>query len=347
MTTRGVVSTGGGPGLPTDTSTTSRDPPPLSPRRYGSTWSAPEGRSTLGCVRNASRPPADRRFTSHATSHTVVLVGTTSGRTALDHQRVFGLRFVDAVDPSAVVAAVLSDAPRPRGLGEVPALVTPNVDHLVRLGRGIDPLAAAVIDGARYVLPDGQPVVWASRLLGRPLRSRLAGSDVVAQLWPELVAASRPVLVVAADDDVGDALRAQHPGAKVLVAPWLDRNDPHAVGRLAEHCLPAARDVEVVFVTLGFPRSEQLVGELWRRWPQDVPMPLCCAVGASFEMLLGRRRRGPRWARRLGLEWLVRCAQEPRRLGARYAHDARWFPPLVWREVRSARRTNVLRPAPA
>ena len=154
-----------------------------------------------------------------------------------------------------------------------------------------------------------------------------------------------PVTVIASDDGTADALRAQHSGAVTLVAPWIDRRDPDAFGRFADECVAAAAGSELVFVTIGFPQSERLIGEMVRRWPADVPVPLCCAVGSSFAVLLGQRRRVPRWAARSGLEWAVRLVDEPRRLAGRYARDAVLFPPLVWRERRSARLAGARRPA--
>ncbi len=274
------------------------------------------------------------------------MMSTSRPGSVLSRRRVFGLAFVDAADPADVAEALLAERPEPRHAGHLPVMVTPNVDHLVRLARRVDTDAAAVVDGARFVLPDGQPVVWASRLLGRPLRSRLAGSEVVAALWPRLVARQVPVAVVASDDGIAVALRGQHPGARVLVAPWLDRDDAEAFGRFADRCVEVALGTEFLFVAIGFPRSERLIGELLRRWPAGAPVPLCCAVGSSFSLLLGHRRRTPRWVSRLGLEWFVRLVEEPRRLVGRYASDAIGFPPLVWREYRSARLAGTRRPVP-
>lgn len=270
---------------------------------------------------------------------------STPAGSALSRRRVFGLAFVDASGPAEVAEALLAERPHVRAPGMLPVLVTPNVDHLVRLDRRVDPDAAAVVDSARFVLPDGQPVVWASRLLGRPLRARLAGSEVVAELWPRLIAAGVPVAVIASDEALAAALRAQHPAVVAIVAPWIDRRDPEAFGRFADECVTAATGSELVFVTIGFPQSERLIGELVRRWPADVPVPLCCAVGSSFAVLLGQRRRVPRWAARAGLEWAVRLVDEPRRLAGRYARDAVLFPTLVWRERRSARLAGTRRPA--
>ena len=60
-------------------------------------------------------------------------------------------------------------------------------------------------------------------------------------------------------------------------------------------------------------------------------------IGGSVDMLVGERRRAPVWVQRAGLEWVFRAAQEPRRLGARYAHDLRVFGPRFAAELRANR----------
>jgi N-acetylglucosaminyldiphosphoundecaprenol N-acetyl-beta-D-mannosaminyltransferase len=303
------------------------------------------GPFVVGHVRIGRVPLAGWHCRERVCGCIVTVMRNSSSGSSLERSRVFGLAFVDASGPAEVAEALLAERPRLRSPGMLPVVVTPNVDHLVSLDRRVDPDAARVVESARYVLPDGQPVVWASRLLGRPLRSRLAGSEVVALLWPRLVEVGAPVTVIASDEGLAAALRADHPGAVVLVAPWIDRTDADAFGRFADACVHAAVGTDVVFVTIGFPQSERLIGELLCRWPTEVPVPLCCAVGSSFAVLFGHRRRVPRWVARLGLEWTVRLMDEPRRLAGRYARDAVRFPPLLWRERRSARLAGTRRPA--
>ncbi len=64
--------------------------------------------------------------------------------------------------------------------GKPSTVVTPNLDHVVRASR--DPEYAAIVRTADLVVADGQPIVWASRLLGRPLKARVAGSDLFPRL---------------------------------------------------------------------------------------------------------------------------------------------------------------------
>ncbi|HQU45083.1 MAG TPA: WecB/TagA/CpsF family glycosyltransferase, partial [Pirellulales bacterium] len=91
-----------------------------------------------------------------------------------------------------------------------------------------------------------------------------------------------------------------------------------------------ASRADVLLIGLGAPKQEFWIHRYHRQL--DVPAALC--VGATIDFLAGERRRAPRWMRRTGLEWLFRVLTEPRRLGRRYARDARQFPRLVWREWR-------------
>lgn len=257
----------------------------------------------------------------------------------LTRVRVLGLDFIDAADVGIVADALLAHRPRRRGDGPAPVLVTPNVDQMVKIDRGFDQVASDLVRSAQYVLADGQPIVWASRLLGRPLATRLPGSSLVEALWPRLVAAKVPVLVVASSEEIAGRVAADHPQAVVQVAPMLRAEQPAAVTAFADACL-AAVDVErvrFVFVGLGFPSRERVIAELLERWPAAAPMPVFGAIGASFEMLYGLRRRAPNWVQRWGLEWLFRFVQEPRRLFRRYFVEDVAFFPLVWRAWRAQR----------
>ena len=252
---------------------------------------------------------------------------------------LFGLRFVSAAMDELVTE--LLSRPATTDTGSVPAVVTPNVDELVRLSREPDEEVRALYATAEYVIPDGQPIVWASRLAGRPMRERLPGSTLFAQLWPRLASEGVPVLVVAPSSDVAERLRSEHPEAAMVVAPRFDENDRTAIADFAAASIEQARRSRprYVFVGLGYPQRHRLILALLARWPADLgPAPLCLGVGASLEMHVGLRPRAPHWMQRMGLEWFYRFLREPRRLFARYfVHDLAFFP-LLLREVWAARR---------
>jgi N-acetylglucosaminyldiphosphoundecaprenol N-acetyl-beta-D-mannosaminyltransferase len=212
-------------------------------------------------------------------------------------------------------------------------VVTPNVDHAVMFRHRADLRQA--YDDASLVVADGMPIVLASRLLGRALPERVAGSDLVPRLFET---AERPMRVF---------LLGAGPGVAEEAAARIHRRWPSvqvvgtcspAVGfetNAAENCrILAAIDAaapDLVIVGLGAPKQE-----LWvHRHRHELRAKVVLCAGATIDFLAGRRRRSPLWMRHAGLEWLHRLASEPRRLAGRYARDACVFPQLLWREWRA------------
>jgi N-acetylglucosaminyldiphosphoundecaprenol N-acetyl-beta-D-mannosaminyltransferase len=202
---------------------------------------------------------------------------------------------------------------------------------------------------ARYILPDGQPIVWASRLLGEPLRARLAGSDLVPPLWRRIVAEGRTPMVIASCDEVADALRAEVPSLATYVPPVFDLSDSSAfsevVGATAD--ILDRADPEFVFVGISYPKQQllafALIDQLRRQGRRP---PVFLLIGGSFDMYVGRTPRAPAWMQRVGAEWFFRFLLEPRRLFRRYFVEDVRFLAIVGRELRAARgERRRLRPA--
>jgi N-acetylglucosaminyldiphosphoundecaprenol N-acetyl-beta-D-mannosaminyltransferase len=96
----------------------------------------------------------------------------------------------------------------------------------------------------------------------------------------------------------------------------------------------AAHDPDILCVALGNPKQERFIAAHRDR----LGIPVMMGIGGSLDMLVGDRKRAPRWAQRVGAEWIFRAAQEPGRLGKRYAKDAVVFAPRVARYVWALRR---------
>lgn len=263
---------------------------------------------------------------------------------AIARRHLFGLDFADATSVDEVAEVLLAVRPVPLDPehDRRPVVVTPNVDQLVKRSRGIDAVASRVAAQAMFVLADGQPIVWASRLLREPLQTRLAGSDLVASIWPQLVLVQRRVLVVASSATVVDLVQREGSGFHAIEAPLLDLERRAEFGEFVSLCLDTAvaADVEYVFVTLGYPKQCNVIDAMVRDWPPERPIPTFLAVGASFDMYFGLVRRAPSWMQRAGLEWLFRFIQEPTRLFRRYFVEDLAFAPMVLREWRLRRRSS-------
>lgn len=257
-------------------------------------------------------------------------------------EQLFGCHFVADATIDEVADALLAEIASPPGGWR--AVVTPNVDHLVRYDR--DPAEADVVRAATTVLPDGMPIVWASRRLGRPLRARLAGSDLFAALWPRLVAAGVATVVVAPSDEVADRLGAEHPQLQAVVPPFFDADDDAQATAVVDSVVDTAdaAGAGVVVVALSVAKTHLLAARLHERWADLPAPPIVMLLGAAPEMYLGMQRRAPEWMQRAGLEWLHRLAGDPRRLAKRYLVDDARFLPMVVRERRRLR-SGSSRPA--
>jgi N-acetylglucosaminyldiphosphoundecaprenol N-acetyl-beta-D-mannosaminyltransferase len=225
-------------------------------------------------------------------------------------------------------------------------VVTPNVNHAV-LHQHHDDFASAY-SAADLVLADGAPLVVLSRLLGRALPERVAGSDLVPKLF-ERGQSERPIRVflLGARSEVSEraarAAEIRWPGVKIVGrnSPPLGFEESSDENRriLAEI---AAASPDVLIVGLGAPKQE-----LWvHRHREEIRAKVALCVGATIDFIAGEKRRAPVWMRRSGLEWVHRMASEPRRLGGRYLRDGLALPGMVFRELRHSltRRPPLQRP---
>ncbi len=244
--------------------------------------------------------------------------------------RLFGLE-IQAATLAGATALLAGRA----DLAPAAVVVTPNVDHLVRLDR--QPDFQRRYAGADFIFADGMPVVWASRLLGRPLPERVTGSDLFVELCREAVQRSWRVTVLGgmpgSEAMLHERFQQAYPGIDVdLICPSM-RFDPHGPEALDAVARIQARAPQVVFVCLGMPKQE-----LWAlQHASALPGGIILCVGAAMEFGLGLQRRAPRWVQRAGLEWLSRLLSDPRRFWRRYLVDDPHFLRLCWREWRRMR----------
>ncbi|HLW61692.1 MAG TPA: WecB/TagA/CpsF family glycosyltransferase [bacterium] len=196
-------------------------------------------------------------------------------------------------------------------------VVTPNVDHVVQYQR--DPAFRAACDGAALRVADGMPVVWGTRLLGRSLRARVAGADLLPALCEMAAERGHTVFLLGGQKGVADQaaarLAARYPGLRVAgtyTPP--DRFEPFGEAGAAALWAVNATKPALLFVALGAPKQEFWVHHHWARLNATVVV----CVGAALDFAAGTQRRAPRWMQRAGLEWLWRLALDPRRLWRRY-----------------------------
>lgn len=279
---------------------------------------------------------------------------TTSADGELRRRRLFGLDFVDAPSLEPVLSSLLERRHPPDG-GRMDTVLTPNVDIMVHLAApGVDQsIEWRMFRRSRYCLPDGQPIVAASRLLGRPLGARLTGSGLFALLWPRLVTDRRSVFMVASSELIVERLENEYAELRSTVAPMFDADDFATIDRLAGAVIASATEhaLEYVILGVGNPKDARIGDAVLRLWPARLGRPpTILALGGSASMYVGITKRAPAWVQRVGMEWFYRFLQEPRRLFHRYFVRDVTFVKLVWRQWRTDRRsgsTAVSRGTPA
>ena len=210
--------------------------------------------------------------------------------------------------------------------------VVVNVDKIVKMESN-QSLRTTVLD-CDLITVDGQPVVWVSRLLKCPIKERVTGVDLFDALIGRCAERGlRPYLLGARQGIVAkavDVLKAKYP--KLSLAGW--RNGYWTAdeeSKIVQEIVQARPDV--LCMAVGSPKQELFLG----KWKREMRVPFVMGVGGSFDVTAGVLRRAPRWMQRLGLEWLFRLAQEPRRLWRRYLNEDMAFFRLVWREWRAKR----------
>ncbi|QDU99244.1 WecB/TagA/CpsF family glycosyltransferase [Lignipirellula cremea] len=244
--------------------------------------------------------------------------------------RLFGIE-IDPLTREQAVDRVYAWIENPDG--KCRFVVTPNVDHTVMLQHHATFRKA--YDDADLVLVDGMPVVLASRMLKKPVPERVTGADLTIDL---LAAAARKerrlsVFFLGAADGVANRavnnVERTWPDVYAVGAyspPIGFQNDEQENDRILAMIDSANPDILVV--GLGAPKQE-----LWVHAHQDrINARVALCVGATIDFLAGEKSRAPLWMQNYGLEWCHRVMTEPKRLAARYAHDAWMFPKLVWCE---------------
>lgn len=224
-----------------------------------------------------------------------------------------GRLFADEFTFDEAVAAIVELARHERG-GFV---VTPNVDHVVLAED--DAALRAAYDEAALALVDGMPLVWLSRALGHPLPEKISGSDLAEPLLASAAHEGLRVFFLGAREGIAaraaERARARHPSLQIVGVespPLGFEKDPDALHLVLDKV--RASSPHLVLVALGCPKQE-----LFMAAHHEALRPaVLLGVGATLDFLAGTVQRAPAWMSRVGLEWLYRLAQEPRRMASRY-----------------------------
>jgi len=197
-----------------------------------------------------------------------------------------------------------------------------------------DAALANALKCADLNLPDGAPIAWLMRQRSWPEQQRLSGPDLMWQLMREAEKLQLSVFLMGATPATLGRLRGVLSNAfpRLMIAgslspPFRPLNELEHGGFVDQINRSGA---SIVLIGLGCPKQE-----IWMAECGNAISAVMIGVGAAFDYHAGSLRRAPPVWQRIGLEWLYRLLQEPRRLARRYLLTNTLFllalPAELWR----------------
>ncbi|MCU7867950.1 MAG: WecB/TagA/CpsF family glycosyltransferase [Candidatus Thiodiazotropha sp. (ex Lucinoma borealis)] len=212
--------------------------------------------------------------------------------------------------------------------GECHQHVVVNVDKIVKANK--DNKIKEIINTCSLINVDGMPVVWASKVLGVPLKQRVAGIDLFEELMRWSAEEKLNVYLLGAKEEIVLSTKRKYEAIynhKNIVGYrngyWSDEDELSVVN----HIRDAAPDL--LFVAISSPKKEEFLG----KYQKIMEVPFAMGVGGTFDVVAGKVRRAPIWMQQSGLEWFYRFLQEPRRMFRRYFIDDMKFISLLFNEL--------------
>ena len=214
---------------------------------------------------------------------------------------ILGIRVsnVDVPESLAIIESLIES-------GTPHQLVTVNPEFVMAAQK--DAEFKAIIHAAALALPDGFGLLWAARFLGHPLKERVAGVDTVQRVAELAARKGYRLFLLGAAEGVADLcaqrLTNEYPNLQIAGtysgSPAVEEED--GIVALVKQATP-----DVLFVAYGAPQQDKWIARNLER----LGVPLTMGIGGSLDFIAGVAVRAPRWAQRLGLEWLHRLYREP------------------------------------
>ena len=208
-------------------------------------------------------------------------------------------------------------------------LVTPNVDHIVRIAQ--DPSIKILYQGADICLNDSRVLSLLVPLILKTDLPSLTGSDLtLALLQRHDIRKKKIAIVGCSKEQVASLSETYLKGSSVPIAhinpSWGFYKNPSEMLSIIEFVINTRADY--IFLAVGSPQQEQLAMQIKRKLSKGT---LLC-IGASLDYLTGKEKRAPVWVQKMCLEWLYRFLQDPIKRFHRYFISCPKILWLIWQE---------------
>ena len=168
------------------------------------------------------------------------------------------------------------------------------------------------VNSCDLINADGQGVVYASRILGKPIKERVTGIDLMLNLIELAKQKHYKIFFFGAKEEVVSKVVSKYP--KEIVAGYRNgyysESEEEGIARQI-----AESGANILFVAISSPKKENFLYK-FRDTLKEVNFIM--GVGGSFDVVSGKTKRAPKWMQKVGLEWFYRFIQEPGRMWKRY-----------------------------
>lgn len=184
---------------------------------------------------------------------------------------------------------------------------TPNSEIILYAYK--NPEYADILNGGSLITPDGIGVVYASKILGRPLRERVSGFDLANSLLKKVAPQNKTLYLFGGKPGVAEMasekIKELYPGIEIVGISdgYFDAEKEKAIIDDINEKHP-----DILFVCLGFPKQEN-----WISAHPDLNVKVAMGIGGSLDVFAGEVKRAPEIFQKLGLEWLYRLLKQPSR----------------------------------
>ena len=233
------------------------------------------------------------------------------------------------MEKQALLNTYINNATMPETVAAIEQMITSdkkfyvvaiNVDVVVKIEE--DPYLKKVVDNADMVLVDGKPLVWISKLHGKPLKAKISGSDLIPLLCEVAAEKGYRIFIIGGKDGIAEQakekLESRLPQIKIVgtyAPPFGFEKNESELDKINQ--MISAVHPDLLIVCFGCPKQEKWIYENIEKY--DAKVSIC--AGATVDFLAGRVKRAPRWMCEHGLEWFYRFLQEPKRMFRRYFMD--------------------------
>jgi len=192
-------------------------------------------------------------------------------------------------------------------------IVTPNSEIVMTAVN--DTRLSELIKSASLVIPDGIGLVYASKIMGTPLKERVTGVDLLNDILEYLEQTGKGVFLLGSKPETaespsvaelaGENMQIRYPALKIMGTHhgyFTEKDEPEIVKKINDS------NAEFLCVALGSPKQEKFIFDHRNEFTH---VKAAIGVGGSLDVWAGTAKRAPRFYRDHGLEWLYRLMQEP------------------------------------